>query len=284
MDELQRLRELAEDVPDPDPRRKALARSELLQLAEAEQGAADEGEEPRPTHLEALLATLRRSLLRPAPAAGFAALVLAAAGTVVLLTGQETDPSAELADQDPPPEVSVDPDADPGDGTDPGNGTDPGDGTDAGIELAASCTDPEGQVTVAYPEDWHTPESGEPGACRFFGQEDFEVDAAVGGAPLAELEVAVEPTPFEEVATAGVSFDELEREELDIADRRALRQRLEVTGEATLPEGVLVERVLVDLDGATLMLTVQDEDAGYLDERRPLLEQMAHDLELHDDR
>lgn len=282
MDELQRLRELAEDVPDPDPRRKAQARSELLQLAEAEREAAAEDEVRRPTGLAALLASLRHSLLRPAPAAGFAALVLAAAGTVVLLTGQSTDPSAELADPDPPPEVSVDPGTDPD--LDTGDGTDPGDGTDAGIELAASCTDPEGQVTVAYPDDWHTPESGEPGACRLFGEEDFEVDAAVGGVPLAELEVVVEPIPFDEVATAGISFDELERQELDIAGRRALRQRLESTGEAALPQGVLVERVLVDLDGATVRLTVQDEDADYLDDRRPLLEQMARDLELVDDR
>ncbi len=276
MDELQRLRELAEETPEPDPRRKAQARSELLQMAEAEQGAAADDQAPHPPRLVTVLATLRRSLLRPAPAAGLAAVVLAAVGTVVLLTGQETDPSPELADPDPPPEVSVESDPDPD--------TDPGDGIDAGIELAASCTDPEGEVTVAYPEDWHTPDSGEPGACRFFGEEDFEVDAAVGGAPLAELEVVIEPTPFDEVSAAGMSFDELEREGLDIASRRALRQRLEVTGEAALPEGVLVERVLVDLNGATLMLTMQDEDADYLDERRPLLEQMARDMELHGDR
>lgn len=272
MDELRRLRELAEHVPDPDPKRKAHARSELLQMAAAEQGAVED-EAAQPTRLTTLLSTWRRRLMQPAPAAGLATLVLVAvAGAVVLITGPESGPSEELADRDPPADITVEPDPEPDDGS------------DAGIELAASCTGPEGQVTVAYPEDWHTPESGEPGACRYFGEEDFEIDPAVGGAPLAELEVAVEPAPFDRVAAGGISLEELEREELDIGGRRALRQRLEANGEAALPAGMLIERILVELDGNTLILRVHDEEAGPLDEHRPLLEQMARDMELHEDR
>ena len=279
MDELRRIRELVDELPEPDPRRKAQARNELLQMAEAEQATATPRPEPdHRTPLAELFDTLRRTLLRPAPAAGLATLVLvAAAGTVVLLTGPGSDPSADLADPDPSPEVSAEPEPGPP-AEEPEADLEP----DAGIELAASCTDPEGRVTVAYPDGWHTPEDGEPGACRFFGEDEVDVDAAIGGAPLAELEVVVAPAPFDEVAEPGASYTEVEREAFAVEGHTAVRQRLQVTGETTLPEGVFVERVLVDLDGETLMMTVQDEDTRVLDERWPLLEEMVRAVEFHD--
>ena len=277
MDELRRIRELAEEVPAPDPRRKAQARDELLQLAEAEQDSAAPVAEPgRRSRLAQLLHTWRRSLLRPAPAAGLATLVLVAvAGTVMLLTGPDPDPSADLAEPDPSSEA---PAPEPFPAPDPGA---PDEGPGADIELAANCTEPEGRVTVAYPDDWHTPDRGEPGACRFFGEDEVDVDPAIGGGPLAELEVVVAAAPLEEAAAPGHGSTELEREEFTVEGRPALRQRLEATGEGALPEGVLVERLLVDLHGETLVMTVQDEDATTLDERRPLLEEMARTLQVH---
>lgn len=283
MDELRRIRELAEELPEPDPRRKAHARSELLQMAEAERASTTPLAEPdRRTRLAGLLATWGRTLLRPAPAAGLATLALAAvAGTVVLLTGPDSDPSAELADPGRASEVPAEPDPDP---ADEGTGADAEADTQADIELAASCSAPEGGVTVAYPDDWHTPESGEPGACRYFDEEEIEVDAAIGGTPLAQLQVTVVSQPFDEVAAPGVAHIEVEREEFAVDGRPALRQRLEATGEGASPEGVLVERMLLDLDGETLVMTVQDEDAHVLDDRRPLLEEMVRSVEFHDDR
>lgn len=290
MDELRRIRELAEEVPEPDPRRKAHARSELLQLAEAERESTTPLAEPeRRTRLAELLETWRRTLLRPAPAAGLVALVLAAvAGTVVLLTGPGSEPPAELADPGDAPEAPAEPDRDASDegsetDTEADSGTDSERDSEADITLAASCTDPEGRVTVAYPDDWDTPESGEPGACRYFDDEEIEVDAAIGGTPLAELQVSVVSKPFDEVAAPGVARVEVEREEFAVDGRPALRQRLEATGEGAAPEGVLVERMLVDLDGETLVLTVEDEDARVLDDRRPLLEAMVRSVEFHDD-
>lgn len=269
MDELRRVRELAQDAPAPDPTRKAQARRELLQLAE-EEAAAEEQAPPAEDAPSSWLDVLRRRWLRPVPAAGLAATaLLVVAGVGILLSERAVDPPAEVADPGPTEAPEV---ADPGDGA---------------VELAATYTDPEGRVTIAYPDDWFTPADGEPGSCRFFGEEEVDVEAATGGTPVSELEVAIRPTDIETFLANGVGLEEADREPLDLAgdlgEHRMIRQRLEATGEGSLLEGVWVERCLVDLGEETLVLTTQDEDQDVLDERRELLEEMVRSLRLRSD-
>ncbi len=267
MDELRRIRELAEAPPTPDPTRKAQARSELLRLAEQEteaQQLAPETEAEQSSWLE----QLRRRWLRPVPAAGLAAAaILAVAGVGIVLSGPATDPPAELAD---PGRVEAPQITDPLPDEDP-------------VELAASCTAADGRLDVAYPEDWFTPDAGEPGACRFFGEEEFAVDAAVGGAPLATLEVVLRPAPLEELLAEDIGVEETSREGLDVGEHPVIRQRLRTTGEGALPQGVWIERHLVDLGEQTLVVATQDEDESVLDERRDVLEEMVRNLRVRAD-
>ncbi len=283
MDELRQVRELAQDAPGPDPERKARARHELLQLAQHEQAestARPEPEPARPARWVDRIATAGRRWLRPAPAAGLAAAAaVGLVGAGVLLSGPADGPSPELADPDPAPEAT-----DPG-ATDPGI-EDPEADTPApdepDVELAASCEGADGRLSVDYPDGWFTPEEGEPGACRFFGEDEFDVDAAVGGAPLATLEIAIEPGELDGFLGDERGFDEQERDEPDLTDHRTVRQRLESTGEAMLPDGVLVERYLVDLDGDTLIVSTQADDSATLDDRREVLDAMVRSIGIDD--
>ncbi|GEM_PF-6891113 len=277
MDELRRLRELAEDAPEPDPGRKAQARSELMQMAEeasAELTAQQPGWRER---WSARLGDLRERLRQPVPAVGLAAAAaLAVVGVGVLVTGPDPVPDAELADPDSTEPDSTEPDSievEP-----------PEVELEPGVELAASCTGPDGRVTVDYPDEWFTPEAGEPGACRFFGEEPVDVDAAIGGEVLAAVEVVVEPTPFDEVAEPQLGVREQEREPFTEGDRRALRQRLEATGEAAFAEGMWIERFLLDLGGETLIISSYADDDATLDERQPQLEAMVRNVEIADER
>ena len=294
MDELRQVRELAQDAPGPDPERKARARDELLQLAHdelaADEQAASTGRaEPEPARRAGWvdrLATTGRGWLRPAPAAGLAAAAVAGlVGAGVLLSGPADDPPPELADPDEPtpeptdPEVE-DPEVEHRDPTDPGAEEPAPEEPD--VELAASCEGPDGRITVDYPDGWYTPQDGEPGACRFFGEDPFDVDAAIGGAPLATLEIAIEPAQLDGFLGDEPGLDEQERDEFEGTDRRTVRQRLESTGEAMLPDGALVERYLVDLDGDTLIVSTQADDADTLDDRRGVLEAMIRSIEVDD--
>ena len=295
MDELRQVRGLAEEVPRPDPDRKARARDELLQLADEEQTAATAPSatpEPRAGWLDRVAAAARW-WLRPAPAAGLAAAAVGLVGAGVLLSGPTVDRPPELADPDTPAPEATDPEADDPTADDPDRGTDePGTdepGTDGSapdedtVELAASCEGPDGRVTVDYPEGWYTPQDDEPGACRFFGEDGFDVDAAIGGAPLATLEIAIEPAQLDGFLGDELGLVEQEREELEGTDRRTVRQRLESTGEAMLPDGAVMERYLVDLDGDTLIASSQADDAQTLDDRREVLESMVRSLEVEPD-
>lgn len=291
MDELRQVRELAEDAPGPDPERKTRARAELLHLAREEQTAPTS-----PTEVEAerratwvdRLASAGRRWLRPAPAAGLAtAVVVGLVGAGVLLSGPADDQPLQLDDPETAAPDATDPGAEDPPVADP-DPTDPGtedaetdepapDGST--VELAASCEGPDGQVTVDYPDGWYTPEDGEPGACRFFGEDEFDVDEAIGGAPISTLQIVIEPAELDELLGDELGLEEQERDELDLAGRRTVRQRSESTGEAMLPDGVLTERYLVDLDGDTLIITTHADDAETLDERRPVLEAMARNIE-----
>lgn len=268
MDELRRVRELAEDTPEPDPTRRAQARSELMQLAQEEADSRVPAQEAADRRI-GLWETFRERWLRPAPVAGLAAAVLiAVVGVGTLLADPATEPPARLAEPDPTEELEPEEE-------------EPGELEaipDDAIELAASCTDPEGRLTVAYPDDWFTPEAGEPGACRFFGEEAFDVDMAIGGQPVSDLEVRVAPVDLETLLRDDLGLDETERERLELDGRTTVRQRLIATGDGALPEGVWVERYLVDRGDETLLLSVQDEAETLLDERRGLLEEMVRSL------
>ncbi len=273
MDELRRVRELSGDPPQPDPVRKARAREELLAMAEDEGSTAPE----RRRTLAGLLERARERLPRPAPAVGIATVAiigLAVAGA--MLAGPltiATDDEPVVADPGEAPSVTEqpDPDVEP---TPDAPAPDPG----AEAQLAARCHDPDGHYSISYPQDWYTPEPGDEGACRFFGPEPFEVDTAIGGQAIADIELSVEPTRIHQLAEPGPDLELRTSEDLEVDGRPAVHQQLRATGDGGYPQGTLVRRYLVDLDDATLVAGVTAEDQDELDDAGQVLERMVGEV------
>ena len=283
MDELKRVHDLSGDPPEPDPVRKARARDELLAMAEEETSATPQ----RPGRLAELLERAREWLPRPVPAVGVAAVAiigLAVAGA--LLAGpltSATDDQPVVADRGDAPSVAEEPDADvqpSPDGPTPDEPTpdEPAPDPDVELELAAHCSDPDGHYSIRYPQEWFTPDPGDEGACRFFAPEPFEVDAAIGGQTIADIELSVEPTQLDQFAEPGPDLELRTSEDLEVDGRPAVHQQLRATGDGGYPQGTLVRRYLVDLDDATLVAGVTAEDQDELDDAGQVLERMVDAL------
>ena len=270
MDELKRVRELSGDPPEPDPVRKDRARDELLAMAEQEASAAPQ----RRSRLAELLERTRRWLPRPVPAVGVATVaVIALAVAGALLAGPltiATDEEPVVADPGDAPSVTEEPDPEVQPAPDE-PAPDPG----AEPELAARCDDPDGQYSIRYPQDWFTPDPGDEGACRFFGAEPFEVDAAIGGQGLADIELSVEPVRIDQLAETGPDLELRSEEDVEVDGRPAVHQQLHATGDGGHPQGRLVRRYLVDLDDATLVAAVTADHQDALDDAGQVLKRMV---------
>lgn len=145
----------------------------------------------------------------------------------------------------------------------------------------SSCTNGEAGYALEYPADWHTNEGDGVAPCSFFEPEPFEVPEAteffpavsVSREPVAAEQVVEGPDPTREV---------LEREETEVAGRRAFRMEARTTGEGLLDAGVRYHQVVVDVEGESLILSTYDlEDRDY-ERNREVLDGMVDSLELLD--
>lgn len=268
MDELERLRRLADDAPAPDPARKAEARRELLDLAERERRGADDSSGGERTVVPWAERGRRGRWSRPGMALAAAAVVLLLAGVATLFV-------------DGPGEVGGRGDR-PGDPD--GSGELRGAGTEgADVRLAASCAGPEGRYEVRYPAGWHT----DPGrGCSIFGEEP--VEESTGGPGVGAVAIDVAPVALD-VATDPSGVRVLSTERVTVAGRPALRRLEEGTGEAVLPKGVRRYSYFLDLGDAVLVASTTGPpergeaggDAGF-ERRRRVLDAMMATLELRD--
>lgn len=196
--------------------------------------------------------TQRRRRRRTASAAAAVLVVgLAAAATVPQILGSDVPGEPEVVDVDPAPE------ADPAD--DPASDAEADDSEVA----TTTCADPERDVAIDYPADWHTSETG----CGLFGPEPLDIEEGIGGAGGFEG-VHIVGDVFErdfESHVAGLdgpSVKELvELDERTVNGRRAVRWESVASGEVGLPEGTRTVGWVIELD-AQRVLVLHTEDAG----------------------
>lgn len=186
---------------------------------------------------------------------------LAAAAAVPQILGSDVPGEPDVVDVDPAPEADP-PDEHPDD--DPAPGSEHGD-----PEVATTtCADPESDVAIDYPADWHTSENG----CGLFGPEPLDIEEGIGGAGGFEgvhIVGDVLERDFESHVAGldGPSVKEMvELDERTINGRRAVRWESIASGEVGLPEGTRTVGWVIELD-AQRVLVLHTEDAGDSAER-----------------
>lgn len=195
------------------------------------------------------------------------ALVLAAA--VVGACGGDGDGAATTS---PPPTTTGETGSTTTDG-------DTGDGEDGSGGETTGCTNEQYGFTVRYPADWHTNAGDVVPACSFFHPEPFEVPEATEATGFAIM-ARREPVAIERITGNGLGTNVLEREEVEVAGRPAVRRETEATGEGLFPAGLRATQYLVDLDGETLVLeTYAVEELDY-ERNVEVLDDLAETLEL----
>lgn len=144
-----------------------------------------------------------------------------------------------------------------------------------------SCTHPDG-IDVDFPASWRHNEGDVLPECSAFHPDEFEVPEAQEFFDVAVL-LRVEPVAFSVVAEAddGIGQRELERREVTLSGRDAVRVETVSTGEALLPEGVRATRWMVRFArDATLIAATHDvADLDY-DRNVTVLDAMMERLQM----
>ena len=142
------------------------------------------------------------------------------------------------------------------------------------------CTNEQDDYSIEYPADWHT-NSDDPPTCEFFDPEPIELpEQPQDIAGVAAISIDREPVAFSRVTGEDPGTRVIERSELEIAGRPAVRRLTEATGQALLPAGRRSYQYLVKLDGDTLIATADGRDDRDFDANRELLDEMMRSLEL----
>ena len=140
-------------------------------------------------------------------------------------------------------------------------------------ELAQRCEHAGDGYSVAYPSAWHTE------SCEFFHPDEFEAPEQTELLGVA-IVVSREPVAFDAVAGEQPTRRDVEREELSVANRPAVRLEYVSTGDALLPEGVPVYEVLVDLGAETLIASTRGLDGIDYEESKDVLDRMMESLRI----
>lgn len=154
-------------------------------------------------------------------------------------------------------------------------------GDDAGGEASdgeaawTSCTNSEAGYRVEYPGNWYANDEGRLDACQVFDPEPLDLpeqpqELSLGYAVL----IRMEPIAFEDAARADLGAEVVEREEIEVDGRRAVRQERLGTGDALIPEDVAVTQYAVDVDGQTLLATSYDVGDPAYERKVEVLDEM----------
>jgi hypothetical protein len=146
-------------------------------------------------------------------------------------------------------------------------------------ELAQECTNEQYGFTIRYPEGWHTNDEGPLPACSFFHPSEFDIPEATEVTEFAVM-TRREPVELERIAGEDPGVRVLDRDDLEVDGRPAVRRLAEATGEGLFPEGLQYTQFFVDLNGETLVLETYDVDGLDYEANVDVLEEMVASLEL----
>lgn len=150
-----------------------------------------------------------------------------------------------------------------------------------GDEALATCE--ADALTVRYPQDWSTNESGTD--CRWFHPEPFDLPEATEATHVAvHLDGPRDALDFEQIledARTGPHVDEIQSdEEATVDGQRARRLRYTTTDQGLYDAGTEVVTYLVDSpDGVLVMSTTTAADADF-EESVDVLDTIAENLSL----
>lgn len=145
----------------------------------------------------------------------------------------------------------------------------------------AACTNEAAGYTVGYPSDWQTNEPDLLEACQVFDPGPLELPDEPQDLPLdLAVTIRVEPVAFDRLVGEDMSTDVVEREDLRVAGRTAVRDEVVATGDGLIPEGTAFTRYAIDLDGETLVASSYDIGEPAYDRKVEVLDEMMGTLEL----
>jgi hypothetical protein len=125
-----------------------------------------------------------------------------------------------------------------------------------------TCTREDVPYTVSFPGMWHTNDGDVMEPCSLFDPDPIVIEPATEVPHDIAITIRVEDVPFERVTSAAPGAREVQRHELTVDDRPAVRQEIELTEARLRPAGARTYSYFVDLGGRTLV--AQTHDAGEL--------------------
>ncbi len=146
---------------------------------------------------------------------------------------------------------------------------------------AQRCENVEDGYSVAFPASWNTNTGEVVAPCSFFHPDEFEVPERTETLGVAIL-ISREPVAFAFVAAEQPTRRDVDREELTVAGRPAVRLEYRATDEGLLPDGTPVYEVLVDLGGSTLIASTRGFEQLDFEANKDVLDLMVESLRLEE--
>ncbi|MEX0869285.1 MAG: hypothetical protein WD011_06400 [Nitriliruptoraceae bacterium] len=212
---------------------------------------------------------------RPRP---LATATIALAALLVAACGSGAEPPAiDEPASDAPSEEPADEPAD--DSRDPDEPNETGD-TDAGDDPTFTAATCEGAgITVDYPADWTIITAKEVPPCRVFHPEPIEFQHE---SFHYAVRIYIDAVAYED-ATGSSLDEELDRREVTVDGRDAVRIERRSTGAAMLPEGESSTTYIVDLDSSILVATTSTVGETDYESDVDVLDAMMDNIEIAED-
>lgn len=151
---------------------------------------------------------------------------------------------------------------------------------DPGPTLATECSNPRWSYRIRYPEGWNVNTGEILPACSLFDPAPIRIERGTELPDDIAISILHEAAAFERVTGEQRGVRILTRTPTTVAGREAVRMEIESTGEALRDAGARSYMYVVNLGGASLVLSTHD--AGTLDfaRKQRILDAMVETLQL----
>lgn len=134
--------------------------------------------------------------------------------------------------------------------------------------------------SIGYPQEWNVNAGDVLAQCRIFHPGEIQVERGTERDLHYAASLYIDEVPFSTASQPSERDETLRREETTIAGRDAAVIEERSSGEALTPEGTLVTRWMVDLDGRTLFAVTYSIGETDYDQDVRTLERMMQTLDV----